>query len=256
MVPIQTTQLRTFLLLILLISSSCRVIPIQMVRVSQSEAYIQKFDVLEISTRDSGSDSEFLYAEQDKKIDEAFSKLLGTKNWQNVKDIFGLKEVRTKLLTGEITANGLLNILIYINPENHDEFFIEGNGRFFIINQSEGQIMLSGDFHIPTEKHKISELFDGQILISANLYTTRVPEQLTYINEANLKYCIKMDNSRAKKKQLLIDRRVEHEVYLMKDAIDDELDSSKLIGKMRFLDANQKSKVIDLGGMRFLRNDY
>ena len=145
---------------------------------------------------------------------------------------------------------------MYINPENHQEFFIEGSGRFFIINDTDGQIMLSGDFYLPTEKHNMDELFEGIVLISVKLYTTRVPEQVTYINEANLKYGVQIDNSMIKKKQIFIARDTQHNVYLMDSEYDQDIETAIHLGKMRFLDTNKKSKVIDLRGMRFLRNDY
>ncbi|HKI87710.1 MAG TPA: hypothetical protein VKA38_01700 [Draconibacterium sp.] len=224
-------------------------------RVTQSEAYRQTFIPLKESYRNNDEQEVYALYDQNKKIDDAFTKLLGQKNWQNIKDLYGLKSIRDELLSSEVSANGLLTFSITINPMDHSEFYIDGQGRFFIIRDRTDEIMLSGDFDIPLQKHFIHDLENGYVVMDVDLYTTRVPERITYVHQVGLKYVIHIDTTLSKFKILAIDYDAKHNVYLIDDSEQDVFEYGELIGEMKLRGVNG-AKYIDLRGMAFLRNDY
>ena len=151
-----------------------------------------------------------------------------------------------------------INIIIYIYPTRHNVFLVEGFGRYFLVRDKTKAILLSGDFHIPLKRHNIEELDNGYITTAVDLFVTRVPNQTTYLKETFLVYKIFVDRTMAEKSVYSIDYNRDHNVYLIKDKDFSDISNSDPIAKMTFLltDDNKRSKLIDLRGMEFLRNDY
>lgn len=245
----------SWIIVSLLLCNSCRVVPIQMVRVTQSESYIQTFTALKVTDQNVDDPMVSNLSDQNKKIDDTFDKLLGNSNWQNIKDLYGLKGIRDDLLTGGVFVKGLFSFSLSINPLDQSEFLLDGAGRFFIVKEDEDLIMLSGDFNIPLQTHLINELDKGYIIVDVELYTTRVPERVTFIHQVGLKYVIKMDTTLNRSGIYSLDYEQLHDVYLIDNPAQDVFEHGELIGELK-LQGTNGTKYIDLRGMRFLRNDY
>ena len=233
---------------ILLINCSLvRVVPVQIARISQIESYKQTFIFSE-----QGEDEKM-------PMDKVFTKLLGKYNWQNLKDSYGTASLYRALIDEKIYLEGIINITIYVDPLDIESFLLEGFGRYYLIlgrTGEEDEILLSGDFQIKLDQHSISDLNRGYIYTRVKLYITRIPLQYSYLIEVPLMYKISMDTSMAKKRVYAIDYDTEHDVYLI-----DKGDNLVPIGKMeigRTLDEKyiNKRKLIDLRGLKFLRDDY
>ena len=243
-------------------SSGCsltRIVPIQIVRISQNESYTQKFTFIRNITlnTDSSPDSAYTLEQlQIKEMDRIFFKLLGQRNWQNLKDLYGLGKLRDELILGEIYIKGLLHLTLYVDPVEHNKFLIEGMGRYFLIRKETKAILLSGNFHIPLEKHLLEELDQGSVLLSVKLFITRVPEQVTFLNEANLKYKVFMDTRMKNDHVYSVDYSKEHDVFLVEDQNQQIPTEKDLIAKIKIENLHQQAKLIDLRGIQFLRNDY
>lgn len=228
--------------------SLTRVIPIQLVRVSQTESYLQTFSFLKPSqtANDSKDGSPTTIQGQNQRMDETFTKLLGPINWQNLKDLYGLGSLRNELIQNKIYLQGIMNVILYIDPVEHESFLLEGFGRYFLVRKKTSAILLSGDFHIPLKSHFLDELDRGFVIIDVKLFVTRVPEQITYLNEVPLRYKIYIDNRMKNDKIYSIDYTQKHKTYLEDD----------IIAEITLQDTGHGAKLIDLRGIGFLKNDY
>jgi hypothetical protein len=232
--------------------SLTRVVPIQIARVSQTEFFTQKFDF------EKKEDIE----KQDKNVDKIFTKLLGPKNWQNLKDHYGVKEIRDELIKNEMEIKSFMNFSIYIDPREQKEFLVEGTGRYFLIRKN-GAIILTGDALIPLERHKFSEIDKGSVVIGVKIIISRVPNLTTYDSKSWLKYKIYFDTSMKEDRVYSIDYYKNHEVYLCtkdtKEECEDKngktLSNYDRLGNLIFQNAG-KAKLWDFRGIELLRNDY
>jgi hypothetical protein len=242
-----------------LASSGCagtRVIPIQVARIHQTESYVQTYSLRDLKATPATDVADEIQA-QNRRIDDVFGRLLGTPNWQVIKDLYGLGVVRDELLAKKIITRGLIDFTIYLDPFDHQRFFIEGAGRYFLVREKTGEILLSGDFSIPAKPHAISELDQGYLVFDVEQIVTRIPGQVTYLHGAPLKYKIYIDNSMRKTRVYAIDysNRNRNEVYLPEDS-DEPISDSNLIGYMKMNAPGSASKLIDLRGIEFIRADY
>ena len=83
-----------------------RQIPVQMARISQTESYKQIFLISTPNIEDKQN------TDRDKALDERmdniFNKMVGDKNWQHLKNLYGISSVRDELMTGQIHLDGLI----------------------------------------------------------------------------------------------------------------------------------------------------
>jgi hypothetical protein len=244
-----------FLAYILLSGCSLpRIVPIQLSRVSQTEFYKQVFVFDHDAARcEPGNDHpDCTREETNQRIDEVFKKLLGKQNWQSLKDMYGLGSMREELLLQKIYIQGLLHFSVYIDPLEQDAFFVEGFGRYFLIREKTGEILLSGDFYLPLRQHRLAQLDEGLITLDVKLFVT-VPGQTTFFHEAPLKYKIFMDTSMKRHRIYAIDYSRKHDVYL---GDNEALDDSNKIGIV-IIEANREAvKLLDLRRIQLLSDDY
>lgn len=129
-------------------------------------------------------------------------------------------------------------------------------GRYYLVQEKTKAILLSGDFHIPLTKHRLDELDAGRLLMNVKLYVTRVPEQITYLNEVGLIYEMFIDTHMKNDHIYAVDYEKEHIVYLITDRLRSVPLKTDAIGVMKLQSDNCVAKLIDLRGMQFLHNDY
>ncbi len=247
---------------LIITGSACslmRPVPIQLTRVSQSESYTQVFTFPGLNNQAGLAGetmSDHSNAKQIQHVDRILSQLLGGQNWQNIKDLYGFGTLYDELVQGKIYVKGMVELILYIDPLEQDHFFIEGMGRFYLVQDKTKAILLSGDFHIPLVKHRLDELDAGRLLVDVKLYVTRIPEQITYLNEARLIYELIMDTHMKEDHIYAVDYEKEHTVYLITDRLRAAPLPTDAIGVMRLENDSRAAKLIDLRGMQFLRNDY
>ncbi len=103
-------------------------IPIQTASVTQIEFYRQWYNFENLN-----------------QADRVFRNLVGEKNWELLK----AKYIESKDdLLNEIEVQGSIVLKISPVPGDLDCFFMEGIGRYFLINRKNKAIMLSGDYYI------------------------------------------------------------------------------------------------------------
>lgn len=248
---------RMLLLFVTILFYGCRIVPIQMVRVTQTESFKQTFDGLRMEQAERDVLTRPANWDQNRKIDEVFNALLGTYNFQKIKDRYGLSAVRDELLAGSIVSEGMLNFTLYINPHDHSQFLIEGTGRYFIVRSSTGEIMLSGDFKIPLQIHQLDALQKGQVPVNISLYASDIGGNSAHFHMAQLIYNVSVSKIEANKKTYAIKRNgFRHGVYLLKGFGEETIDNAIHIGNMQFEDDDSQSKIIDLRGLKMVRKDY
>lgn len=239
-----------------LFAFSCHVVPLQMVRVTQTEAFTQTFDALRLNAPVVASNDRPAFTEQNRLIDDTFTRMLGAKNFQQVKDRYGLGGVRDELLQGMITSQGHLTFTIYINPRDHTKFVLEGSGRFFIVREATKEIMLSGDFSIPIQDHALDELVKGKIPITVYLFTSNIGRGSTYFHKAPLIYNVGVEQLKNTPDAYVLKRgKYAHEVHLI-DEGNPGMEYAVKLGNFHVEDDPNQAKIIDLRGLKLVRNDY
>ena len=250
------------LVLLCLAAAACsftRLVPVQLARVHQTESYMQVFTFTTPNQSSGPTDGNLQVLNDERlvrRIDDVFTRLLGSQNWQNIKDLYGFGTIQDELVRGDIFVKGQASLTIYIDPVEQNHFLIEGMGRYCLIRDRTKEIMLSGDFNIPLTRHWLNELDRGKILIDVQLYVTRVPGQITYLNETRLVYELIIDKHLRDDHIYSVDYGAKHTVYLLTDRLRSIPVQSDAIGIMKLQNSYPAAKLIDLRGMQFLRDDY
>jgi hypothetical protein len=242
---------------IFFIFSGCSLIqiaPIQLGRVTQLETFTHTYYFGKAKSESGTPDSEV-----NQRIEQTFMGLLGKANWQTIKDLYGFRDIRDELVAKSIYVKGVAQFYISIDPYDHQQFLLEGTGKYFLIrekSEKSGVILLSGDFIAPTTSYKIADLNNGLLSINVILYTTRIPGEITHYNEAVVKYQIKIDTSKKDDSIYHIDYFAAHDVHLLRSKNELVTDDNKF-GELIFDNSEQGfKKLLDLRGIKFLRSDY
>lgn len=244
----------------LLILSGCsllQVAPIQLARVSQTEHYQQRFLFADrTSPQCAAFFTELPFANaQTRCVDSLFSRLLGKTNWQKLKDLYGLAALRDEIIAGDIYIDGNIDFIIYLDPRDHQQFQVEGGGRYFLIRAATQAILLTGDFRIQPTLQRIANLDQGFVIFDIQLYVSRIPGQITYLHRAPLKYKIFIDNSMRADGLYRIDYHKTHQAYLT-DNLDDLHRQRNQIADLVLPSNDRDTKLLDLRALPFIQGDY
>ncbi|MES2730246.1 MAG: hypothetical protein V4714_00790 [Bacteroidota bacterium] len=233
----------SILLLLVPFLHSCRVAPVQLARINLSESFCQSFD-FEGSKEEKG-----------KNIKIVLTKLLGSENYTTLEKLAAnrLEDIKNGLC--ESCGSAVLQLSIVpnsIKSKHKFQFFVSGSGRYFIILKTDNQIYYTADFYFLEEHHESEELQRGLVIIR---FKQRLINHLaisannidSYSNDEIIEVHIKIDTSLAKKGIYSIDYENQHEVRV----------DNKFIGYLRFEPPDDKNdKLMDLRGLRYLRNRY
>jgi hypothetical protein len=257
-------QRSIFLLAFVLLVSACssspklefwKQVPIQIARVSQTDSYQQIY----ILDSDSEININDLSLEQRQKLDARmdliFIHLIGARNWQYLKNLYGVNSMREELIEKNIYMDGLVNFIAYLDPEDLDYFIMEGNGRFFAIRRKTSEILLSGDFHIPPQRFKIDAMKSGCLPMQIKFYTTRIPGKVTYYQDTTVQYDLRTRPIRKQSDAYTVDYEKPHYAYLDLDG-NGEFDKQELFGSLQLNTRYHHAKLIDLGGRNFIKDQY
>ena len=234
--------------------SITQIVPIQLSRIHQTETYVQKLSFLDNFSVESIVDPDQRMSAQTLKMDKIFKQLLGNKNWQNLKDSYGFGNLRNELLENNIYIQGLVNLSIYPDAFDSDYFSVEGTGRFFLIRNKTGAILLVGDYTISNRAYSISDLEKGYLIFDVKLIISRIPGKVTYYHETPLKYKVYIDNSLGENGVYSIDYRKKHPAYLAED--DEILSKANFFANLIFKAPKRTTKLFDFRGINFIRRDY
>ena len=261
---------------IVLISQSCRVIPIQMARVSMSESFKQSF--LFTSGNSSHNDTSTVASIKIQNTDYILGKLLGSQTYKEIKDKPQIEALRS----GQCVSQGNVSLFLSVIPssfrsKNYLKFVVGGSGKYMIYLEREKQVYFSSDLQLlENEYHDMDELERGTITVHFKQQLTNhlsygIPEQVVntmfpvtsikpkilpseilplkdnFNDDAIITINIKMNKTLAKNQIYTIDYEVPHEVKL----------ENYLIGYLTFEKPIEPlNHLIDLRGMHFVRNDY
>jgi len=231
-----------------------QVVPIQISRIHQTEVYVQKFSFLDDPTANLIVSQEQRRQTQTLKTDKVFKLILGKENWQKLKDLYGLGNLRNELLEKMIYIQGIANLSIYPDSFDSDYFSVEGSGRFFLIREKTGAILLEGNYIINDQVYSIADMKKGYVILDVISFVSRIPGQLTYYHEAPLKYKVYIDNSLGQNGVYSIDYRKNHLAYLAEN--DESLSKSNNFAYIIFKAPKRATKLLDFRGINFIRRDY
>lgn len=235
-----------------------RQVPIQLARVSQQESYRQTFTISTPEIKSIRDDTKRNNA-LDQRMDRIFIHMLGSVNWQYLKNHYGIQSIRNELMNGKIHMEGLINFNVYLDQFVGDDvghLVIEGSGRFFAIRDKTRAILMSGDFTILPQRYALSELAQGCLPLDIILYTTRIPGETTFYQESVVRYDLIMNLDRKEQDTYSIDYDSRHLAYL--DMNEDGIYDAKteLIASMMLNDRHRHVKLFDLSGRHLIKNTY
>jgi len=246
------------LLILLTGCSLTQIVPIQVGRISQSDTYLQTFsffDDQKYADINLDSDKEVqLRFSQTRQMDNVFSQMLGEKNWQNLKDLYGSDNLLKELLAKKIYIKGTSSMQIYPDPFDERYFTVDGTGRYFLIREETEAILLTGDYSFSDQQYSVADLERGYVVLNLELFLIKIPGLVTYYHEAPLKYKIYLDNSLGKQRVYSIDYSRKHEAFLVKEG--EKLDESKPFAAITFAAPSRPTKLWDFRGIQFMRRDY
>lgn len=229
-----------------------------MSRVSFLDAYTQRFFFSEAA---GGVPSEFDLERQQRinaQIDGHLSRLVGPENWERLKLLYALGPLRDDLIAGKLHVRGHLVTLLALDPFDHDQFHLDGLGRYFIVRETStgGDVLLAGDFHLVSEPHHIDELNRGYIDVNVSLIITEIPGHVAHLHDANVRYRIFVDTTDARRGIYSIDYQRRHEVHLLSPGQRSIESGSTLIGHVVFDRDPARPVFIDMRGTGYVRQDY
>lgn len=244
------------LLLLLAGCSLTQIAPVQIGRIQQSETFTQKFTFLDSAAarENDGNLSEGQLFAQTRRMDRVFSQMLGDQNWQKLKDLYGLGNLRKELLDQEIYIRGFSQMTIYPDPFDGRYFSVDGSGRYFLIRKKSEAILLTGDFSFSDQSLSVADLQKGYVVLDINLFLIKIPGQLTYYHEAPIKYKIYIDNSLGEHGIYSIDYNKIHLSFLATTG--EELSEANAYATITFDAPKRPTKLWDFRGIQFMRRDY
>lgn len=222
--------------------SACRVVPIQMARISLSERYNQSFFDKPGTT--------FSYEE----ITGTLGGLLGQKNLTALRRTHNQEIVQ--LQNKQCEAQGAVDIKLSLEPgsirsKDDFRFFVSGNGNYVILLKTTRQVFYTATFQLIEASHSASELFNGEVRarFRQQLIGAYPGNQENYASESEVEARLRIKKYGAG--QFGIDYGAQHEIWLFSDA------RQTFIGYLKFVPpVSEKAKIIDLRGLRFVRNEY
>lgn len=232
-----------------------RVMPIQMARVTQTESYTQTYILGPENTVDIGDIPLERREKLDARMDTIFQHLLGARNWQYLKNLYGVNSIRDELIAKQIKMQGMLSFTAYLDPDDVRYTVFEGSGRFFAVRDKTGEILLSGDFHIPPQRYKIKQIQSGCVPLRADIFTTRIPGKPTYYNSATIQYDVIFHKVKNHKNAVAIDYDATHYGYIDLNG-DGRYEPSELFAALKLNGRYQNAKVIDFTGLNFVKENY
>jgi hypothetical protein len=150
--------------------------------------------------------------------------------------------------------DGLINFTVYLDPVNNYKFIvIEGNGRYFSIRNETQEMLLSGDFHIPPQRFRITSLSEGCLPMEINLYLTRIPGKTTYYNKVVVRYDLLMDTSRADQQVYSLDYDAIHYAFMDMDGDGIYDPINEKFGELKMNGTFHPAKLIDISGLEAIK---
>lgn len=217
-----------------LVLFGCHPVPIQMARMHQIDFYKQTFD--------------FSQVDDPRPL---LKKLIGQRNY----DLIRLANMPTGELNQyleKIEARGALSFSVYLKPDNQDIFFVDAIGRYALIYNETGDILLSADFVVKNNQFSVQQLESGTLALQIQQALVRhsqtdQPKYFETDPADAIVFTLQMEALSKKKGVYRIKYEVPHDVSL----------NGEHIGFLHYddLPAN-RYKVIDLRGRGFLKKDY
>ncbi|HEC19021.1 MAG TPA: hypothetical protein ENI97_06715 [Gammaproteobacteria bacterium] len=231
-----------------------RQVPIQMTRVTQTESYTQTFRLNNafIDRKEQPARDQAL----DENMDKIFTTMIGAKNWQYLKDLYGISTIRDELIDGKIHMDGLITFNAYIDPTDLKHLVIEGSGRYFAIRDKTDAILMSGNFQIPPQRYRIKTLDRGCIPLDIKLYTTRIPGKTTYFKKTLIHYDLNIDTSNAEYKAYALIYDNPHAAYLDLDNNGIFDPETEHIANLNMTNKYHHVKIFDLRGLNLIKMNY
>ena len=222
---------------------SWRLVPLQMARFSQIEQYTQTFSFADESALD-----------QNRSMESCFAGMLGSDNWQNLKDVYGFEALRDELVGKRVYLSGTIEFSIFLDPVDAERFQVEGLGRYFLVRGKTGEILLNGDFRIPPQRYSRADLNRGSLDVGVKLVVTRIPGIVSRLHDAPLIYRVFFNTERAGSGVYLLDYERSHQAYLDRDG-NHILDGKERIGELKLEDRGRGAlaMLIDFRGTGFVR---
>ena len=211
-----------------------RVAPVQSARVVQAEAFRQSFMVENVL-----------------RAERVFRSVLGPDNYAALTAEEWVPYVE-KLISGDVVATGTGTFVVSLMPQNHDQFFFEGWGHYNVVDRRANQILVSGEFRaVDDGAHEMAEFAQGYF--DAHVRQTLVrhfaPHRASFVHESEL--VLRVHVRRLEQDLYVLDYGAGHEV-----GIENDTGRLEVTGCIEFDHHTDARKVIDMRGLRLLRNDY
>lgn len=211
--------------------SGCRIMPVQMARVTQIDTYEHWYEF-----------------KDEAHADKVFRIIMGQKNWESFIQYCGrIGEVLQDLQRREIQVQGTIIMTLSLVPTDHEKFIIEGFGQYYVVRKTTNEIMFSATYYILDNIHSLKELQTTNCIeVETKQYLIRhfAAEKPHYFHDTPLRFRFYTRLLQDRVYTLDYDRK--HELVIGNEAV----------GYLQFHRSRYGDKVIDMRGISYLKNDY
>ncbi len=236
----KTGKLRLVILLGGLMAVQCAVMPIQMSRISQVEFFTQYYDFTHVD-----------------HPDEILRMLLGDENYKIFFGRFSLEKNERELkayLKDALEVRGSLTFTIQVNPVDFESFFLDGVGRFDLVekmpNQKE-ELLLDGIVKLKSDSFSLEDLRNNKLKIGMTHSVVRrinLEAGESYFNFDSARVAVVVALETIKKGEIYRLNYAAPHTFFYGDT---------KVGELFFeRTPTSQYKLIDMRGLKFLRKDY
>jgi hypothetical protein len=263
------------LLIFLLFCQSCKIVPVQTGNIILAETFKQSFDFDKENNKGIKQNA-----------DNILKKIIGAATINELIKNGGKTKQYHDIIGGKCESWGNAQIVLSVIPnsiigKNHFQFYVSGNGRYYIYLKSDQTIYYSSDFSIVQDMHDVDELRQGKVIVKFKQQLTNhfsydegasnvrsialrdsANKSFNYVNQIStglrdhrseeaIEVHIRLNTDLADNNIYSINYEVKHEVWIGND----------FIGYMEFEKPKYpinsiNYKLMDLRGIEFIRKDY
>jgi len=185
--------------------------------------------------------------QNDEQARNILMKVVGPKNWKIIEDHYVFGDVVQDMMEGRFVIEGRIIFTLSLDPQNHDNFYIDGFGKYHLHRKTTNETILAADFDIVSaEAFSLSDVKkNGFIELEVVKNYTRyfAPEQGNFFHQSPLRF--RLFVKEIKNDVYMVDYKQKHNVFV----------EGELLGELNFKPP-YKHMVIDMRSLQYLKNDY
>ena len=147
----------------------------------------------------------------------------------------------------DLVVQGTLVTTLSLVPGDHEKFSLEGFGQYYVVRKTTKEIMFSASYHIIDDVHSLKAITEDNsfdVKIKQHMIRHFAAENPHYFHD--VPFTFRLYTKLLKDGVYSIDYERNHELIV----------DNEVVGYLQFRKPHQGKKVIDLRGIKYIKNDY